>query len=205
MVMVVAPQLAFAAGRGSAPTYELSRLLVVLPLISIVAMTISTRWWVATLITAAQISLIFTNLAVYDTPRVLAVGMVVSTMMVAGLAWWLAFATDGRRAASPIMAGVLLVAATALFGLFDIEVAVAFSNAAFVVLILSGLILSRIDPRLTTAATIFAALFVASTFPVALGNDDSGWNYWAPIGLSVLFLSVMVAASWSGIRRLASA
>jgi hypothetical protein len=162
------------------------------------------------LITAAHGWALFTYFTEPNIPSVFAAYRVPLAVAVVGLAWWLALATDGRRAASPVVAGALMAAAmaaaTVLFGVFGVEGAfIGFFLVASAVLPLGGLMVSRIDPRLTTSGTVFVALIVTSILPIALLNDDSGWNYWAPIGISVLVLSVMVAVSWSGVRRLVNA
>ena len=205
-VMGAATQLAHAVGLSSTPTYDLSPFLIMLPLVPIAVMTISTRWWVAVLITAVRGWALFTYFTDPDAPRVFVAARVLPFVAVVGLAWWLALATDGRRAASPVVAGALMVIATALFGVFGIEGAsISFAVVAPAVLVLGGLVVSRVDPRLTTSGTVFAALIVTSILPIALLNDDTGWGYWAPMGISVSVLSVMVVASWSGVRRLVSA
>lgn len=203
MVMGAAPGLAYAVGLSSAPTYQVSRLVLMLPLVPIGALMISTRWWVATLITGAWgwawVLLVFFNGPI--APGVLVVGPGITAVLVIGLAWWLALATDGHRVASPLVVGALMVCATVLVGIHPGGFVAAF-GVAISVLVLGGLILSRSDPRGAAAGTVYSLFIFTSIFPIAVTNDAVGWQYWGPITILVLVLSVMLAASWSGIRRL---
>jgi len=206
LVIGAAAQLAYTVDSTSTPTLESSPLLIIMLLVSIAAMTISTRWWVAALITAVHGWGLFIRFADHDLPSVFAVSRVSLAVAVIGLAWLLALATDGRRAANPLAAGALMIAATVLFSVYDtVEASNRMFLLALAVFVLGGLIVSHVDPRLTTSGTVFVTLIVTPILPIALVNDAIGWNYWAPIGISILVLTVMVAASWSGTRRLVSA
>lgn len=200
LVMGAAPGFAYAIGLRSAPTYEVSRFVLLLPLVLIAAMVVSTRWWVAVLITAEG----GLGLWVFLQDPISGVAFVVAVMgpwaLAIGLAWWLALSTDGSRAARPLVGGALVVGATVLAGTHPSGV----GAVAALVLVLGGLVASRTDPRIAAGGTVYAVLIFSWVFPFAVTNDDAGWRYWGPITFSVVVLSIMLAASWSGIKRMVS-
>lgn len=193
-----------AIRRGSKP--DVASVLV-LAATTIVALTVSTRWWIALLVTAFHGWIVYVSVRQFGGRGVLFVysNLILAVVAVAA-AWWLALAGDGRRAASPTTVGLLATAIASIAGFADAGLAIiATYVVAIVTMTLGGLVLSRHDPRLAASGTIFVLFFVALSIPFLFANQDTGLGYWGPIVISVSVLSVMAAATWSGTRRLVRA
>jgi len=170
-----------------------------LPLAAILAMMISTRWWVALLVTAiwalplwsyATSPVIFT--ASYVQVALPLFGLVVG-------AWWLAVATDGRRAVGPVAGISLLVATTVVASVVADSVGIEWMmTSGLAVLVVGGLIASIADPRVATTGAVYASLFL----PIAV---VSGWmaDRWAFFIVFGLAFALAAAASQVGMKRLA--
>jgi len=170
-----------------------------LPLAAILAMMVSTRWWVALLVTAIWVL----PLWAYATSPVIHSASYVQTALplsgAVGVAWWLAVATDGRRAVGPAI-GISLVAATTVASPVvaasaGLEWMMVFALA---VLVIGGLIASSVDPRVAAAGAVYASLFL----PLGV---VSGWNAdrWAFFIVFSIAFALAAAASQVGMRRLA--
>lgn len=204
VVLGSAPVLAYSMGLISAPAFRLPRYVLALAVLTIVAMTISTRWWVAVLLTAFRGAVLYVSAGIFDGPAIVGLISLISAVTMIGLAWWLAVTTDGRKAASPAVTGVLVATAMLLVGFGGAGLGSLFVPA-LAILYLGGLIVSRIDPRLAAAGSVLSMLFVSSIFLAAMVREETGLGYWVPIGTSIAALIVVVVATWSGTRRLVRA
>ncbi len=207
LVMGAASGFVQSTGSESIRTSNLSRGLVMLQLPALLALTISTRWWSAALLTMTQGAVLV--VAWTSSPPIVidvfGVAMVATAVILSGLAWWLAIATDGHRAASPTAVGLLILGTIAIgispVAQFLVPVYLVLSFLLF----FGGLIGSRHDPRLAAAGTTVALLLSPGFVTVALFNDATGWNYWGPITISLAVLATLASASISGTRRLRTA
>jgi hypothetical protein len=168
----------------------------ILPLAAILAMMVSTRWWVALLVTAiwalplwahATSPAILSNSSIFWRALPLSVAV--------GLAWWLAVATDGRRAVGPAVGISLIVAATVA----SPEVAGRAWMMALVlaVLVVGGLIASLVDPRVAMTGAVYASLFLPLGFASGWGSDM--WAFFVVFGVG---FALAAATSQAGMRRL---
>jgi hypothetical protein len=170
-----------------------------LPLVAILAMTVSTRWWVALLVTAVW----FVPLWAYATSPVIQTASNVQFALplsgAVGVAWWLAVATDGRRTVGPAVGISLLVATTVVASAVAASVGGAWMVAiALAVLVVGGLIVSTADPRVATTGAVYASLFL----PIGL---LSGWrsDIWAFFIVFCVAFAIAAATSQLGTRHLA--
>jgi hypothetical protein len=114
-----------------------------------------------------------------------------------GVAWWLAVATDGRRALGPAAGVSLVIAAKVAFVAASIGLEpVIFLTPA--VLVVGGLIASTVDPRVVTTGAVYASLYLPLIF--ALSRNSDRW-----ILLLVFSIAIALAAATSqvGTKRLA--
>jgi hypothetical protein len=162
-----------------------------LPLAAILAMMVSTRWWVAVLVTGiwvlplwAYATSPFLHSASYFQVALPLAGAV-------GVAWWLAVATDGRRALGPA-AGVSLVIAAKVVSPF-VAASIGPEPVLFLtlaVVVVGGLIASTVDPRVVTTGAVYASLYLPLIF--ALSRNSDRW-----ILLLVFSIAIALAAATS--------
>ena len=188
-----------------APKFHEEWYVLAMPLLLIAALTISTRWWVALLITVhvGWRMWVFAS----DMPQVtFGGGILVSNVLIIGIAWWLALATDGRRAAGIAPTMLLTVLLTlwwsALLSNGSYTLA---ANLVAVLAVVAALVVATSDPRIAAAIAIFAGITLTWDLPFALANDAVGFNYWGPLTFSVAFVIVPWLAARSGIHRMVSA
>lgn len=177
-----------------APT--LARLL---PLAVILAMMVSTRWWVALLVTGIWVLPLWS----YATSPVIHSASYVQVALplagAVGVAWWLAVATDGRRAVGPAAGILLLVAAKVVTPFVAASIGLEWMMAiASAVLVVGGLIAASVDPRVATTGAVYASLFL----PLGL---LSGWrsDIWAFFIVFSVAFALAAATSQVGMKRLA--
>jgi hypothetical protein len=179
--------------------YQASTLQRILPLAAILAMMVSTRWWVALLVTAIWAVPLW---AYVTSSLILSASFLqraVPLSVAVGLAWWLALATDGRRAVGPAVGISLIIAATVASPVatssVGLEWMMVFILAALVV---GGLIASLVDPRVAAAGAVYASLFL----PLGV---LSGWisGRWAFSVVFSIAFALAAATSQVGMRRIA--
>ena len=205
LVSGAAAVVARGLGLPWAPQNEEAGWQLYLPVVLVAAVLISTRWWVALLITFAQVRSIWL-LWNEPLPGGLRSGMVLSGLVIACFVWWLALATDGRRAAGPIAGLVALsIGLGWWWALLSEGVAAMLAIAVVLTLILLAVVAAASDPRASAALAVLAIPFAVASLPFAVANSDAGWNYWAPIIGPVGFVAVPALATWLGSRRLARA
>jgi len=175
-----------------------SMLARLLPLAAILAMMVSTRWWVALFVTAIWAL----PLWVYATNPVIQRASFVETALplsgAVGLAWLLAVTTDGRRAVSPAVGISLVVAATIASPVVAASVGLEWLLAlVLAALVASGLVASSADPRIAATGAVYAALFLP--LGVVSGVNSDMWAFFFVFGIA---LAVAVAASQIGMKRL---
>jgi hypothetical protein len=184
-----------------------------LPLAAILAMMISTRWWVALIVTSIWVQQLWTYATHPLFPSVpFAIRVAIPLLGVVVVAWWLAVATDGRRAVGPASGISLLVATTVVASVVADSVGFEWMMAiGLAVLIVGGLIASTVDPRVATTGAVYASLFV----PFAVGEIyaslfvpfliparwfDEMWGFLVVLGFAS---ALAAAASQVGMKRLA--
>ena len=170
-----------------------------LPLAAILAMMVSTRWWVALLVTAIWVVPLWAYTASPVNYGASFVQMALPLSGAVALAWWLAVATDGRRAVGPV-AGIAVVVAVKIASPF-VAASIGPEPVLFLmlaVLVVGGLISSTVDPRVVTTGAVYASLYLPLIF--ALSRNSDRW-----ILLSVFSIAIALAAATSqvGMRRLA--
>lgn len=170
-----------------------------LPLAAILAMMISTRWWVALIVTSIWVLPLWTYTA---SPVIYTASFVQMALPLFGLvvvAWWIAVTTDGRRAVGPAAGISLLVATTVVASIVATSVGGQWVMVlVLAVLIVGGLIALTADPRIATTGAVYAALFL----PLGLlsGWHAHGWAFFVVFGIASM---LAVAASQIGMKRLA--
>lgn len=205
MAMGAAPPLLHLLGVPWAPAYRESLFVLALSVLPVVVLTISTRWWAATLITVVR-GWASWDLVGEPMESLFLAGFVGSTVLTVGLAWWLALATDGRRAAGPFVSVSLTLAGLVWWsGLLTEGPFASAAVASPILVILVGLAVSRSDPRLAATTAVMSTLWFLPMIPLAAINGDTGWNYWGPIVSSVALLALPLMAARSGTRRLLNA
>jgi hypothetical protein len=180
-------------------SFQAQTLARLLPVAAIVAMMVSTRWWVAVLVTGIWVLPLWAHAT---SPFIHSASYLQVALPLAGavgVAWWLAGATDGRRAVGPI-AGISLIVAAKVVTPVVTELAgfVWMMALILAVLVVGGLIVSTTDPRVATTGAVYASLFL----PLGL---LSGWrsDMWAFFIVFCIALALAAATSQVGMRRLA--
>jgi hypothetical protein len=181
--------------------YGSSTLDWLLPLAAVLAMTISTRWWVALLVTAIWV----VPLWAYATNWVIQSASFVETVMALPwtaavvLAWWIALATDGRRVTSPVVGVSLIVGATIAVPLLRASELGRWAHwSVLLVLVLGGLVISSVDPRVATTGAVYAGLFLPMAVMAVVR-----WDSWTVVIVLSVAVALTAAASQIGMTRLA--
>jgi hypothetical protein len=169
----------------------------ILPLAAILAMMVSTRWWVALLVTAIWAL----PLSAYATsPVILSASFLQRALPLSaavGLAWWLAVSTDGRRAVGPAVGISLIAAATVASPVVTFAGRAWMMALVLAVLVVGGLIASLVDPRVAMTAAVYASLFLPLGFMSGRGSDM--WAFFVVFGIG---FALATATSQAGMRRL---
>jgi len=168
-------------------------------LAAILAMMVSTRWWVAVLVTAIWVLYVWGNATgpVFHSASYVRVALPMSGAV--AVAWWLAIATNGRRAVGSAVGIPLLVATTAASSIVGASVGAAWTMAiALCVLVVGGLITATADPRVAMTATVYASLFLP--LGVLSGWMSDMWAFFVAFGIAFAFAA---ATSQIGMRHLA--
>jgi hypothetical protein len=164
-------------------------------LAAILAMMMSTRWWVAVLVTAIWVLYV----GGYAMGPVSASYVQVALPMsgAVAVAWWLAITTNGRRAMGPAVGIPLIVATTAVSSIVGASVGVTMA-IALCVLVFGGLITATADPRVAMTAAVYASLFLPLGVLSGWGSDM--WDFFVVFGIAFAFAA---ATSQIGMRHLA--
>ena len=164
-----------------------------LPLAAILAMMVSTRWWVALLVTAIWVQPLwdYATSPVIHTPSYVQIALPLAGAVV--VAWWLAVATDGRRAVHPAVGISLLIATTLAWVASNWMMTVV-----LVVLVVGGLLASLVDPRAAATAAVYASLFLPVGALSAIHTDYKAFFF--VVGIAS---AITAAASQLGMKRLA--
>ncbi len=192
---VLASMVAYRLGATGSIT-EISGLsLTSLYAAAVAALAFTTRWPTAVVLTAI---LIATAVITAGQP-----GMATSyaTVGVLGVAaWWLALATDGKRAASPTTVLVLLGVGVGPWAVMN-DPALFFAAASTGGLLIVGLALVAIDPRPLIASAATMMFSAATLIPASVTETD-------PLTLAYVTapalvpLAVLVTASRYAVNRL---
>jgi len=164
----------------------------------VVAMVFTTRWPTAVLMTAAWL---WVGGSTWTDHQVGLTAMAVSvTVLLTAMAWWLALATDGRRAASPRSLALGLMAAVGVSLVANDPGLLVVSSVTFGGLLLVGLVIVAVDPRLLIAASTMWLLNAVSLTALAAtpGNRALWMDASLPIGVTIIGLT----ASALSTRRL---
>jgi hypothetical protein len=176
-----------------------------IPLLFIVFLTVSTRWWVASVITIYALWGIWTSVGDYGRVGFVA-GALASTAVMVGIAWWLALATDGRRVLGFIPTMLLTVVVSLLWStLVYVNVSTLVAGALVVLFVLVALVTATSDPRLAATLTILSGLVLCWTLPVAVGSHTDGLDYWGPLVIPFAVALTLLAATRIGTRRMVQA
>jgi hypothetical protein len=202
-----------------------------LPLAAILAMMISTRWWVALIVTSIWVLPLWT----YATSGVIYsysyVQVALPLLGMVVVAWWLAVATDGRRAVRAATGISLLVATTVVasvvasvvadsvgFGwtpvhglgallpqaqMINTQGASTVMAISLAVLVIGGLLASTADPRVATTGAVYASLFLPLAVLAILEQRFFGPSRWFLLIVFGLAFALAAAASQVGMKRLA--
>ena len=169
-----------------------------LPLAAILAMMVSTRWWVALFVTAIWVLPLWG----YATNPVIQRASFLLTALplsgAVGLAWWLAVATDGRRAVSPTVGISFVVAATIASPVVAASVGLDWLLVlVLAALVAAGLVASIADPRVAATGAVYAALFLP--LGAVSGVNSDMWAFFIVFGIALV---VATAASQKGMKHL---
>ncbi len=169
--------------------------------LAVVAMVFTTRWPTATLVTAAWVWVVISSWS--DQQGGFAAVTVSVAVVFAAMAWWLALASDGRRAANPRALALGLVAAVGISVVVDSPVVLALYALTLGGLFLVGLMIVAVDPRLLIAASTMWLLYAVSA--TALAASFQNGALWiaasVPAGVTVVSLTASVLSA----RRLTAA
>lgn len=167
-------------------------------LATLTALTVSTRWPTAAIITAANAASVIGVLQ--SDPTTMRQSTLPYALATSALAWWLATRTDGRRAFSPTTALLLLgvvVGISTLPGSLGTGVAVAVIQFGAVLL---GLVLVTIDPRpLIVATTFYTLTTITTVFSLQSFKSEGGGIV---VAVSIAALAAATLLSRFGTRRL---
>ena len=207
--LAVHAALGFASALGVFPVERYMRvggqLVSIMPLVGIVALMFSTRWWAALAITIPYGISFWVG---FPYPSAAHLNLVIHHSLLLGVVWWLALARDGRRAINPILGVLLVVGLVLVFGFGGGERAMPYVRLLTpTLLIVGGAILARIDPRLAAAAVVYVALGLSLVLPAAILGTPYSWGYpeWLPITVLLIAATTMVAITRSGTKRLITA
>jgi hypothetical protein len=168
-------------------------------LAAILAMMVSTRWWVAVLVTAIWGLPVwaYATSPVIHSASYLQVALPLSGAV--AVAWWLAIATDGRRAVGPAVGIPLVVATTVASSVAAASVGPERTMViALAVFVAGGLITSTADPRVATTGAVYASLFLP--LGVLSGWNSDMWAFFIVFGIA---FALAAATSQVGMRHLA--
>jgi hypothetical protein len=164
-------------------------------LAAILAMMMSTRWWVAVLVTAIWVLYVWGYAMGPVSASYVQVALPMSGAV--AVAWWLAITTNGRRAMGPAVGIPLIVATTAVSSIVGASVGVTMA-IALCVLVFGGLITATADPRVAMTAAVYASLFLPLGVLSGWGSDM--WDFFVVFGIAFAFAA---ATSQIGMRHLA--
>ncbi len=140
-------------------------------LIVIAVLAFTTRWPAPVTLTAFSCWVVYANhndsfSSVWGlTPPI------VFALLTIGAAWWLAISSDGRRAASPLMTGILLTGTVAVAYVTNDPGVVVVQLALPAALLIVGLALVSIDPRPSVILGCIATLTILPQLPIEIGLD----------------------------------